>query len=315
MAATIWKGHLTFGLVSIPIKLHRAARAEKVSFRHVYRRNEETRAPEPEVEPDPAPRTRGKLLPIRQSAPMAAPPPPVETVERVRQVALPQENDEPLEQREIVKGYEYEKDRYVLIDAEELKRLQPETAREMQLREFVRLEEIDPVYFESSYYAWPDRGGEKPYALLVEALRRSGYVGVAEVAMQRREHVVIVRPGHSGLVLHTMFYTAEIHAEDEYRSDTTAVSDRELEMAQLLIGNLAAPFEPEKYRDRYKERVEELIEAKLAGREIAQTSGAPAGKAPVTDMMEALRLSLEATGGVEKKPAASDKRKPRAKRA
>jgi DNA end-binding protein Ku len=318
--ATIWKGHLTFGLVSIPIKLYRAARAEKVSFRHVYRSAPAAREyvePEPDWEPPPrqtsstaGPASKAaKLIPMRGgTAPepprRPAPPPPVETVERVRHAALPQEADAPLARSEIVKGYEYEKDRYVLFDQQELRNLAPETSREMVLIEFVKLAEIDPLYYETSYYAAPDRGGERTYALLLEALRQTGYVGLAEVAMQRREHIVVVRPGRTGIVMHTMFYPNEIHSEDEYRADTSMVAPRELELARMLVERLAAPFEPLKFRDKYKERVEELITAKIEGRDVAQTQTAPAAETAVKDIMAALEASLAAT----KKPAASEKK-------
>ena len=321
MASTVWKGHLTFGLVSIPIKLYRAARAEKVSFRHVYKTAPAApprEEPEPRWQPPPrrsassppAPAAAAKLIPMRSGAaqPSPEPPPGPETVERVRHAALPREEDAPLAPSEIVKGYEYEKDRYVLFDQQELRNLAPETSREMSIIQFVKLAEIDPVYFESSYYAAPDRGGERTYALLLEALRRTGYVGLAEVAMQRREHVVAIRPGGTGLVMHTLFYPNEIHAEDEYRADTSIVAPRELDLAKLLIENLAAGFDPGKFRDKYKERVEELIAAKIAGRDVARTEAAPAAP-PVTDIMAALERSLAAT----RKPAVSEKSPPQKK--
>jgi DNA end-binding protein Ku len=259
------------------------------------------------VEAPALPAKSGKLvsMPPARSAPA---PPPVEVVERVRHAALPQEDDEqPLERSQIVKGYEYEKDRYVVFDEEELKRLVPETGREMRILEFVRLADIDPIFYESSYYAAPDRGGERSYALLLEALRKSGYIGLAEVAMQRREHIVVIRPGRTGIIMHTMFYVNETHAEDEYRTDTAGVAQRELELAQMLIDNLAAPFEPGKYRDKYKERVEELIAAKLEGREIAQAPAAP--PAPVNDILAALQQSLASTAA--KKPVESASEAPK----
>ncbi|HET8548148.1 MAG TPA: Ku protein, partial [Bryobacteraceae bacterium] len=191
MPSTVWKGHLTFGLVSIPIRLYRAARAEKVSFRHVYRTAPaapEHREPEPAWEPPPRqsssapppPSKAAKLLAMRPgggSQPIAPPPaPPVETVERVRHAVLSRDDEAPLARSEVVKGYEYEKGRYILFDQQELRDLAPETSREMVIIEFARLAEIDPICFESSYYAAPDRGGERTYALLLEALRKTGYV-------------------------------------------------------------------------------------------------------------------------------------------
>ena len=125
----------------------------------------------------------------------------------------------------------------------------------MQILEFVKLAEVDPIYFETSYYVAPDRAGERACALLFQALRSSGFVAIAQVAMHRREHVVVIRPGRTGIVLHTMFYETEIRREDEHRSQAAEVSDKELELALLLVNNLAAPFDPSKYRDSYREKL------------------------------------------------------------
>jgi DNA end-binding protein Ku len=199
-----------------------------------------------------------------------------------------------------VKGYEYVRDRYVTLTKEELAAITPRTAREMQILEFVQLSEVDPIYFETSYYVTPDKGGERAYSLLFESLRQSGFVGVAQIAMHNREHVVIVRPGRSGMVLHTMFYESEIRREDEYRTDISAVVQKELDLALLLIRNLAAPFEPAKYRDTYREKLDALIQSKIAGEE---TIEAPAPKpAPVVNILEALQRSLESASASRKPP-------------
>ncbi len=313
MATTIWKGYLTFGLVSIPIKLHRAARAEKVSFRQLHKadatrvkqayfrdappptakaEDEEEREPE-QVQSVAPPRAKAALqLEPPRGAVRHVPPPPVE-----------EEEDEPVrvERADIVKGYEYAKDKYVVINKEDLEKITPQTAREMQIAEFVRLAEVDPIYFETSYYVLPDKGGERPYGLLLEALRKTEYAAVAQVAMHNREHVVVVRPGKTGLILHMMFYENEVHRGDEYRASVDAVSEKELELASMLIENLAAPFEPEKYRDTYREKLNELIEARIAGEE---TVASPAAQksAPVVDILEALQRSLAQT---PKKPLAA----------
>ena len=137
----------------------------------------------------------------------------------------------------------------------------------MQILEFVKLAEVDPIYFETSYYVTPERAGERAYALLFEALRRSGYVALAQFAMHNREHIVVIRPGRTGIILHTMFYETEIRRDDEYRTETSNVAERELELALLLVQNLAAPFEPAKYHDTYKEKLDALIAAKIEGKE------------------------------------------------
>ena len=231
---------------------------------------------------------------------MEPPPPPEEEevpeplVAPVRRALVTHDEPEsPLPAQEIVRGYEYGKDQYVVVEEEDLRAITPKTAGEMQILEFVKLAEIDPLFFENSYYVSPDRSGERPYALLFEALRKSGSVALAEVAMHRREHVVILRPGERGIVGHTMFYVNEIRREEEFRTDTSQVNAKELDMALMLVNSMTAAFEPEKFKDKYRERLEKLIEEKMAGRQIAIPK--PAGKsADVIDILAALQQSLEA---------------------
>src|SRR5580765_3034039 len=153
MASTVWKGHLTFGLVSFPVRLYSAARGESISFNQLHKADGS----------------------------------------RIKQMIYCAAEDKPIPRSEIVKGYEYEKDRYVVIEDEEIKK-------------FVKSEQVDPIFLETSYYMAPDEAGEKPYALLFDALKRTGYVGVAKIAMHNREHVVILRPGQNGVLMHTMYY-------------------------------------------------------------------------------------------------------------
>ncbi|HWR17525.1 MAG TPA: Ku protein [Terriglobales bacterium] len=251
MATTVWKGHLTFGLVSLPIKLFSAARSETVSFNQLHKSDHS----------------------------------------RVKQVLYCQVEDKPVPRSELVKGYEYEKDKYVVLDEEDVKKAAPSTARTMEILEFVKTDEVDPVYMESSYYVAPDEAGEKPYTLLFEGLKRTGYVALAKVAMHNREHIVIIRPGSRGMILHTMYYADEVRKVEEFRADTTLVKDKELELATTLIESLAAPFEPEKYKDSYRENLMEMIKAKVEGKQLVE---APTTEklAPVIDIMEALKMSL-----------------------
>ena len=192
MASTVWKGYLTFGLLSLPVKLYSAARAESVSFNQLHKTDNS----------------------------------------RVKQVLYCQLEDKPITRAEIVKGYEYEKDKYVVIEDEEIKKVAPKTAKTMEVLEFVKATEVDPIYFEASYYLAPDEAGEKPYALLFEALRETGMVGVASIAMHNREHVVILRPGGKGILLHTMYYNDEIRQVEEFRTDTSVIKDKELALAK-----------------------------------------------------------------------------------
>jgi DNA end-binding protein Ku len=250
MAASVWKGHLTFGLVSFPVRLFSAARSETISFNLLHKTDHS----------------------------------------RIRQVTYCQAEEKPIERGDLVKGYEYEKGHYVVIDDEDIKKVAPKTAKVMEILEFVKADQVDPIYLESSYYMAPDEGGEKPYALLFEALRQSQYYAVAKVAMHNREHIIILRPGAKGILTHTMFYQDEIRQVEEFRTDTNLVRDKELEMAKMLISSLEADFEPAKYHDTYRDNLQKMIEAKVEGKRVVET---PEPKiAPVIDIMEALKRSL-----------------------
>ncbi len=259
MASSVWKGHLNFGLVSFPIRLFSAARSETISFNLLHKDDHS----------------------------------------RIRQVTYCQAEDKPVPRGELVKGYEYEKDHYVEIEDEDIKKVAPKTAKVMEILEFVKASDVDPVYLESSYYMAPDEGGEKPYALLFQALRDSGYYGVAKVAMHNREHIIILRPGAKGILSHTMFYQDEIRQVEEFRTDTTLVKDKELAMAKMLISSLETEFEPQKYHDDYRENLQKMIEAKIEGRKVVATPETHI--APVIDIMEALKKSL----AEKRKPASA----------
>jgi DNA end-binding protein Ku len=259
MASTVWKGHLTFGLVSFPIRLYSAARGESISFNQLHKHDGS----------------------------------------RVKQVLFCAAEDKAIPRSEIVKGYEYEKDRYVIIEDEEVKKVAPSTAKVMEVQEFVKADQVDPIYFETSYYMAPDEAGEKPYALLFDALKKTGYVGLAKVAMHNREHVVILRPGEKGVLMHTMYFQHEIRQVDEFRTDLSLVKEKELALATSLIEALAGEFEPEKYKDNYRENLLRMIEAKKQGEEVVATPEPQQAK--VVDILEALKASL----AMAKKPAAS----------
>ncbi len=250
MASSVWKGHLTFGLVSFPIRLFSAARGDSISFNLLHKDDHS----------------------------------------RIKQVIYCQAEDKPVPRSELVKGYEYEKDHYVEIDEEDIKKVAPKTATVMEILEFVKAEQVDPIYLESSYYVSPDEGGEKPYALLFQALRESKFYAVAKIAMHNREHIIILRPGAKGILSHTMYYQDEIRQVDEFRTDTSTVKDKELEMAKMLISSLEADFEPQKYHDTFRENVMKMIEAKVEGKKVVATPAPHV--APVIDIMEALRKSL-----------------------
>jgi DNA end-binding protein Ku len=245
-----WKGFLSFGLVSIPIELSPAARTERISFNQLH-----------------------KVCHSRLKQPLFCP-----TCNRM------------VERSEVEKGYEYEKDQYLLFSEEELEKVEPESARTMEILEFVKLNEIDPLYFDASYYIAPEAAGGKAYQLLLDAMQKSGYAAIAKLTMHGREYIVIIRPRKKGLTLHTMFYANEIRAAAETGADKTEVKDAERALAMQLIQNLAAPFEPEKYHDTYQEGLRTLIEAKAKGEDVVAAPQV-AAVAPV-DLMAALKQSL-----------------------
>jgi DNA end-binding protein Ku len=212
----------------------------------------------------------------------------------VRNTPTSAETAQPVPRSEIMRGYEYQPEQYVLVTDEELQRITPHTSSDIEIQEFVHLREIDPVYFETSYYVAPDRVGEKPYALLYAALQKTGYVALAQIAMHRREHVAVIRAGDRGILMHTMFYANEVRKGQEPKADPALVANKELDLAVKLIEALATKFEPEKFKDKYREQVEALIAGKIQRQETAAGRPQPIVAAPVADIMESLKKSLEA---------------------
>ncbi len=260
MAASVWTGYLTFGLISMPVRLFSAARGSRVQF-HMLHRDDHVR--------------------IKQ------------------QLFCPQD-ERVVSRDEIVKGYEYEKGEYVVIEPSDIKKIEPKTTKAMEILEFVKSAEIDPVYFESSYYLVPEEAGRRPYALLTRALEESEYVAIAKVAMHNREYTVFLRPMNGGLMLHTMYYEDEVRKVEQFgKTDSIELKDAEVKVAHQLVEALAAEFDPKKYNDTFEENVKKLIQARLAGKEVAPVEK-PRKPAPVVDLMAALKESL---AQVPKKPA------------
>jgi len=251
MATAVWKGYLTFGLISIPIRLFAAARSERISLNQLH-----------------------NVCHTRIRQPQFCP-----TCNRA------------VERSEIVKGYEYEKDQYVLFDEKELDKIEPPSAHTMEILEFVKLDEVDPLYFDASYYVTPEEEGKKAYQLLLGAMEESGYAAIAKATMHQRENIVIVRPRAHGLTLHTMFYANEIRPVAEYgHTDKVELKEQEKKLATQLIESLAAPFKPEQYHDQYQANMRALIAAKQKGQEVTEATHPQ--MAPVIDLMEALKKSL-----------------------
>ena len=213
MASTVWKGYLSFGLISVPIRLHVAARSDRIGFNQLHK----------------------------------------ECHSRIRQRLYCPVCDRQVERSELVKGYEYEKDNYVLVEEEEVKKVTPQSGSTMEILEFVKLEEVDPLYFDSSFFAVPEEAGQKAYELLVRTMEEAGYAAVAKMSMHQREHTVLVRPRKNGLTLHTMHYPADIRQVAEYGQDSDSdVKPQEIKLARQLVESLAAPFDPDKYRDEFQ---------------------------------------------------------------
>lgn len=255
MPATVWKGYLSFGLVSFPIRLYAAARADTVHFHLLHKKD----------------------------------------LSRVKEVMFCAAEDKPLERSEIVKGYEFEKNQYVVVEPEELEKVAPPTATVMEILQFVQMSEIDPIFLETSYYVAPEEAVSRPYTLLRQAMKETQYDAVAKVSMHGREHIVILRPSEHGIVLHTMYFTDELHKDNEVEVPAPAKFDKkEVELAKKLIETLASPFKPEEYRDEYKHNVEQLIESKRKGRKVTPIRQPKAS--PVVDLMQALQESLSRTG-------------------
>jgi DNA end-binding protein Ku len=263
MPASIWKGYLSFGLVSFPIRLFAAARPETIHFHMLHKKD----------------------------------------LSRIKEVWFCAEEDKPVERADIVKGYETSKGEYVIVEDAELKSIAPPTAQVMEILQFVKTEEVDPIYLEKSYYVAPEEAVSKPYSLLLQAMMETKYEAVAKVAMHGREHIVSIRPTEDGMVLHTMYFADELHKQNAAgHGEKKKFEPKEMELAKKLIDTLASPFKPEKYEDEYRKNVEHLIDQKSKGQKV--TAVKPAKVAPVVDILEALQKSLAQTAS---KPAKAKK--------
>lgn len=275
--AVVWSGYLTFGLVTLPVRLFSGARGERVGFHLLHAKDH---------------------------------------IRLKQQMICPEENTE-VPRSETVRGYEYSKGEYVVLSDEEIRAAAPATRREMEIVEFCRADAIDPLWFDSSYYLLPEAAGRRPYRLLERAMEKSGYVALAKVAMHNREYLGLVRPtrlagvpeadAHAGgLLLHTMFYADEMRVAEGFGASAGQAepSAAELDLAQKLMAGLAKPFHANDFHDAYREKLEALISAKLEGKP-APPEEKPRRLAPVVDLMESLKRSLEQQqrGGAAPKPA------------
>jgi DNA end-binding protein Ku len=264
MASTVWKGYVSFGLVSVPVRLFAAAREEHVSFNQIHS----------------------------------------ECGGRIKQQIFCPQCDRVVERSELQKGYEVEKGTYVTVTPDELKTLEAESSDVMEIQQFVTLDEVDPIYFETSYYTAAEDSGKRAYNLLFRGMTREKLAAIARVTLSGREQVVLIRPYDQGLLLHTLYYPAEVREVGEYGHDTQSE----------VPESLRAPFQPEQFQDNYKEKVLALIETKRAG--ATPRPGAEKRRlAPVLDLMTALKQSLAEKERarptlVPSKPAPAPKKEP-----
>lgn len=254
MARAIWSGAISFGMVSIPVKLYTATESKDIGFRQLHR----------------------------------------DDLVRIRQLRWCPAEEREVGYDELVKGYEYAKDQYVILDDEDFDTLPVPSKRAVDITAFVDADEIDPLYYEKGYYLEPDEAGVKPYALLLRAIEEKQLVALGKVAIRNKESLCALRPRNGRLVLETLYYPDEIRTDPEIDVSGVQVSEQELKMAHSLIDMLQEPFDPTKYRDEYREALLARITAKLEGGEVVAAEEAAPVAQPV-DLMSALRASIEAT--------------------
>lgn len=252
MARAIWRGTISFGMVNIPIKLYTATESQDISFRQLHKEDNS---------------------PIRLVKRCAA-------------------DGQDLSADEIVRGYEYGKDRYIIIDDSDLDKLPLPSKHTIELTAFVKADEIDPLYYEKGYYIEPEEVGRKPFALLTRALAEKDLTAIGKLAIRTKERLCALRTKDGGLVLETLFWADEVRMPDNEPADVK-VSAAEMKIAYALIDLLEAKFEPDAYRDEYRETLMSVIEAKLEGQEVA-VAPAPEAARPAVDLMAALKASVEA---------------------
>jgi DNA end-binding protein Ku len=259
----IWSGTISFGLVSVPVRMFPATESKELRFHFLDKRD---------------------MTPI--------------AYEKVRR-----DDREPVDNEDIIRGFEIDKGRYVEIGDEDLDRLDIELTHSIDILDFVDLDEIDPVYFRKAYYLMPAEGAEKPYRLLVRALEETGKVGIAKIVIRNKQHLAALRPYEGLLLLETMYYADEVRSPEALDGDLgkTRLQSAEVEMAKSLVENLSEPFAPEKYDDTYRQELLELIRAKAEGQPLPEPAQEREGE--VVDLMAALRESVERTKKQRKAPA------------
>jgi DNA end-binding protein Ku len=279
MARAIWSGTISFGLLNVPVKLYSAVSRKTIRF------NE-----------------------LRES-----------DSSRIRHKRVAEADDKEVPYEDIVRGYEISPDHYVVFAREELEKLTPEKTRAIEIQDFVNIEQIDPIYFDSPYYLAPAEGAEKAYGLLVKAMDSAGKAAIARFVLRNKEHLAAIRPMDGVLTLTTMRFADEVvspkELDDVLPDSAPRVEKREREMAEKLIDSLAGDFEPDKYRDEYREQLLSLIEQKASGKEIVVQEGEEPEPTKAPDLMAALEESLAAVKGQDLGGDGGAKSKPKRKAA
>jgi DNA end-binding protein Ku len=268
---SLGSGTISFGLVSIPVKMYTAASPAGVSFNQLH----------------------------------------AKCGNRLRQQMFCPVDNEVVDRSQIVKGYEFQKDQYVRFTDEEIKSLEGEASRVIDIAEFVPLSTVDPIYFEKTYYLGPDKGGEKPYRLLADAMAKTEQVALAKFVMRGKESLVLVRSAQHGLMLHTMYFADELRDFGEIgKGESATLKEGEMGLALRLIEDLKHDeFKPEQYQDEYRQRVLDLVNLKVEGKEV--TTVAPEmHRAQVIDLMDALKQSLAKRTGSRAEPSEPMTKKP-----
>ena len=275
MARPIWSGSISFGLVTVPVKLFSATSPKEVRFHMLHDKDGG----------------------------------------RIQQKRVCSIDGEEVSWEHIVKGFEISKGRYVTVTREELEAFNPKATKAIEIEDFVELPQIDPIYYASTYYLVPDRGAAKPYALLREAMKRSNKVGIGRFVLRTKQYLAAVRPLGKALAISTMLYADEVVSQDELEGLPDAHAkpgEREMKMAEQLIESLGAEFDIRKYKDDYREQVLALLERKAEGEEIVAEAPAEEPRGKVVNLMEALQKSLAAAkGGKRPQAAASDEARDR----
>jgi DNA end-binding protein Ku len=251
VARAIWSGVISFGLVSVPVRMYTATESKELKFHFLDRRD---------------------MAPIGYDK-------------------VNKETGESVDRDNIVRGFEFEKGRFVELTEEDIDRLDIELTHAIDICDFVSIDEIDPIYFRKAYYLLPQEGAEKPYRLLVKALEETGRVAIAKVVIRNKQHLAAIRPVEDTLVLETMYYADEVRQPEE--APRPQVREPEVAMAKTLIENLAGKWDPEKYHDRYRGELLDLLKKKAKGQKLPEPSAEEGGE--VVDLMEALRQSVAAT--------------------